>query len=464
MSLRFRNTLGGAIEPFEPIEPGHVRMYSCGPTVYAPAHVGNFRSFIFVDLLRRALLFSGLRVTWVMNITDVDDKIIRDAGAQGISISELTTKHTAAFLEDLARLRIPEPDVMPRATEHVDDMVTLIETLMEKGHAYQTEDGSVFFRIASWPAYGKLARIDPDQQRSGERVESDEYDKDDVRDFALWKAAKPGEPSWSTSLGEGRPGWHIECSAMSMRYLGHSFDIHTGGVDLVFPHHEDEIAQSEAAAGEPFVSTWLHCAHLRMDGAKMAKRSGNFSRPDDIYQTGVRPEVLRYALMATHYRSPLEFSAASIGHAKAAVERLRAAVGALDTYAEERPDDASLPALLERSRAAFARALEDDLNISAALGATFLLVRELNSRVASRSMSTQDARRGAAAIRELDTVLGVLDEGADKLDAELMVLLEARVEARADRDWTRSDELRDALAAGGVVVEDTPDGQRWRRS
>jgi len=217
MSQHFRNTLGGAVEPFEPIEPGHVRMYTCGPTVYAPAHIGNFRSFVFADLVRRALLFSGLRVSWVMNITDVDDKIIRDAGRAGIPIGELTAGYTAAFLEDLARLGIPEPDVMPRATEHIDDMVTLIESLIEKGHAYQTEDGSVFFRIASWPAYGKLARIDPDQQRSGERVESDEYDKDDVRDFALWKAAKPGEPSWPTALGEGRPGWHIECSAMSMR-------------------------------------------------------------------------------------------------------------------------------------------------------------------------------------------------------------------------------------------------------
>jgi cysteinyl-tRNA synthetase len=464
MSQQFRNTLGGAVEPFEPIESGHVRMYTCGPTVYAPAHIGNFRSFVFADLVRRALLFSGLRVSWVMNITDVDDKIIRDAGRAGIPIGELTAGYTAAFLEDLARLGIPEPDVMPRATEHIDDMVTLIESLIEKGHAYQTEDGSVFFRIASWPAYGKLARIDPDQQRSGERVESDEYDKDDIRDFALWKAAKPGEPSWPTALGEGRPGWHIECSAMSMRYLGSSFDIHTGGVDLVFPHHEDEIAQSEAATGQPFVRTWLHCAHLRMDGAKMAKRTGNFSRPADLYASGVSPQALRYALMATHYRSPLEFSERSLAAATAAIERISAAVAALDAYAEERPDDASLVGLLAEKRATFAAALEDDLNISEALAAMFDLVRELNSRVAARSLSTDDARRGAAAIRELDTVLGVLGDQVEDLDAELAAMLEARVEARASRDWARSDELRDALAAAGVVVEDTPDGQRWRRS
>jgi len=465
MSLQFRNSLGGAIEPFESLEPGRVRMYSCGPTVYAPAHVGNFRSFVFADLVRRALLFSGYEVTWVMNITDVDDKIIRGATAADCTIGELTTTYTEAFLEDLVRLGIGRPDIMPRATEHIDDMVALIETLMEKGHAYQTEDGSVFFRIASWPAYGRLARIDPDQQRSGERVESDEYDKDDVRDFALWKAAKPGEPSWQTALGEGRPGWHIECSAMSMRYLGQSFDIHTGGVDLVFPHHEDEVAQSEAATGVPFVKTWLHCAHLRMGGAKMAKRDGNISRPADLYAEGVSPQALRYALMAAHYRSPLEFGSASIGHARAAVERLDTAMTALDAYELDHPDDTSLPDVLKRSRAAFAAALEDDLNISAALGATFGLVRELNSRIAERSMSTADARRGAAAMRELDSVLGVLGGGEDEaLGPELEQMLAAREAARASRDWARSDSLRDDLAAAGVLVEDTPAGQRWRKA
>ncbi len=464
MSLHFRNTLGGAVEPFQPLEPGHVRMYSCGPTVYAPAHVGNFRSFVFADLVRRTLLFSGYRVTWVMNITDVDDKIIRDAAAAGIPISELTARYTTAFLEDLGRLGIPEPDVMPRATEHIDDMVALIETLLEKGHAYRTEDGSVFFRIASWPSYGKLAKIDPGQQRSGGRVETDEYDKDDVRDFALWKARKPGEPSWPTALGEGRPGWHVECSAMSMRYLGPTFDIHTGGVDLVFPHHEDEIAQSEAATAKTFVKTWLHCAHLQMGGAKMAKRSGDFSRPADVYASGVSPHALRYALLATHYRSPLEFSERSLRAATAAIERISTAVAALGAYAEDRDDDETLPEVLAAGRADFAAGLEDDLNVSEALAATFDLVRELNSRMAARSLSTADARRGAAAIRELDGVLGVLEDGGDELDAELVTMLEARVDARVARDWARSDELRDALATAGIVVEDTPDGQRWRRS
>jgi cysteinyl-tRNA synthetase len=464
MSLRFRNTLGGRLEAFAPLEPGHVRMYSCGPTVYAPAHVGNFRSFVFADLLRRVLLFEGLRVTWVMNITDVDDKIIRDAGRQGVAIDEFTAHYASLFLEDLAHLGIATPDVMPRATEHIDDMVALIGRLLEAGHAYRTEEGSVFFRIASWPAYGRLARLDPGQQRPGARVEADEYEKDDVRDFALWKAAKPGEPSWSTVLGEGRPGWHIECSAMSMRYLGPSFDIHTGGIDLVFPHHEDEIAQSEAATGQRFVGTWLHCAHLHMGGEKMAKRTGNITRPADVYAAGFRPQALRYALLATHYRSPLEFSEASLLHAAAAVERLTTAVSALDGYREDREDDATLEERLVLARSAFSSALADDLNISAALAAAFDLVRELNSRVAARDLSSADARRAAAAIREMDSVLGVLDDGGQDLDADLEAMLEARADARRSRDWRRSDELREALAAAGIVVEDTPVGQRWRKA
>jgi cysteinyl-tRNA synthetase len=464
MSLQFRNTLGGALEPFEPLEPGRVRMYSCGPTVYAPAHVGNFRAFVFADLVHRALSFSGYEVTWVMNITDVDDKIIRDAGAAGESIADFTARYAEAFLDDLDRLNIERPDIMPRATEHIEDMVSLIETLIEKGHAYQSEDGSVFFRIDSWPSYGRLAHLDPDQQRSGERVEADEYDKESIRDFALWKAAKPGEPSWDTAIGRGRPGWHVECSAMSMRYLGPSFDIHTGGVDLVFPHHEDEIAQSEAATGQPFVRTWLHNAHLRMSGVKMAKSTGNIARPADLYDAGLSPNALRYTLMATHYRSPLEFSQHALDSATAAVERLDHAVTALDAYREERTDDETLPQLLVNARAAFVDGLEDDLNMSAALAATFDLVRELNSRMAARSLSTADARRGAETLRDLDRVLGVLHEaGEAELEPELTAMLEARAAARAARDWTRSDALRDTLAAAGVVVEDTPDGQRWRR-
>jgi cysteinyl-tRNA synthetase len=437
-------------------------MYSCGPTVYAPAHVGNFRSFIFADLVRRYLAWRGYAVTWVMNITDVDDKIIRDAAKEGITIGALTDRYTQAFLDDLARLRITRPDVLPRATEHIPEMVALIQTLLERGHAYRTEDGSVFFRIASWPAYGRLARLEPDAQRVGERVEADEYSKDDVRDFALWKGAKPGEPSWETAIGNGRPGWHIECSAMSMRYLGPSFDIHTGGIDLVFPHHEDEIAQSEAATGEPFVHTWLHCAHLQMGGEKMAKRTGNIARPADVYAAGTSPRALRYALLAAHYRAGLDFSEASLAAATAAVERLSTVIVALGAYREDRPDDPTLPEVLAGARQAFTDALDDDLNVSPALAAVFDLVRELNRRMAERTLSTADAAAGLAALRDLDRVLAVAEDDAAVLPAGAQELLDARVAARASKDWARSDSLRGELAALGVSVEDTKDGQRWR--
>lgn len=462
MSLSFRNTLGGELEPFQPREPGRVRMYSCGPTVYAPAHVGNFRSFIFADLVRRYLAWRGYAVTWVMNITDVDDKIIRDAAKEGITIGQLTDRYTQAFLDDLARLRITRPDVLPRATEHIPEMVELIGTLLERGHAYRTDDGSVFFRIASWPAYGRLAKLEPDAQRVGERVEADEYSKDDVRDFALWKGAKPGEPSWETAIGPGRPGWHIECSAMSMRYLGASFDIHTGGIDLVFPHHEDEIAQSEAATGEPFVRTWLHCAHLQMGGEKMAKRTGNIARPADVYAAGTSPRALRYALLAAHYRAGLDFSETSLAAASAAVERLSTVVAALEGYREDRPDDPTLPEVLTGAREAFTAALDDDLNVSPALAAVFDLVRELNRRMAERTLSTADAATGLALLRDLDRVLAVAEEDVAALPDGAQDLLDARVAARAAKDWARSDALRGELAALGVAVEDTKDGQRWR--
>ena len=468
MTLRFRNTLGGALEPFEPIDPANVRMYSCGPTVYAPAHVGNFRSFLFADLARRYLDWKGYPVTWVMNITDVDDKIIRDAAAAGISIGELTAVHTETFLAELRRLRVAMPDVLPRATDHIPDMARLVATLLERGHAYRTEDGSIFFRIASWPAYGALARLDPTQQRVGERVEADEYSKDDVRDFAVWKGARAGEPSWSTEIGEGRPGWHIECSAMSMRYLGPSFDIHTGGVDLVFPHHEDEIAQSEAATGQPFVRTWLHCDHLQMGGEKMAKRTGKLRRPAEIYDQGWSPRALRYTLLAAHYRAALEFSDESLAAATSAVERLSTALAALDIYVVDGADDPEVAAALERGRSAFEAAMDDDLSIAPALGALFDLVRDLNRRMADRSMSTADARSAAAALRDIDRVLGVMqaDEalGGDGPSMEILALLEERIAARTGRDWARSDSLRDQLGALGIVVEDTRDGQRWKRT
>ncbi|MCU0482953.1 MAG: cysteine--tRNA ligase [Chloroflexi bacterium] len=464
MTLRLHDTMAGSVRDFVPLDPANVRIYSCGPTVYGPAHVGNFRSFLFADVLVRYLRWSGHAVTWVMNLTDVDDKIIRGAAAEGIGIDTLAERHAAGFLADARTLRMTTPDVLPRATGHIPEMVTLVEQLLERGHAYRTDDGSIFFRISSWPAYGRLARLEPGQLRIGERVAADQYDKDDVRDFALWKGPRAGEPSWETSIGTGRPGWHLECSAMSMRYLGPSFDIHTGGVDLIFPHHEDEIAQSEAATGQPFVATWLHCAHLQMGGEKMAKSTGNIARVADLIDAGVSPRALRYALLAAHYRTGLNFGEESLAAAAAAVERLDSVVAALAGYRSDGPDDPDLPDLLAAARAAFAAAMDDDLGISPALAALFDLVRELNRRVAARGLSSADAAVALAALRDLDRVLGVLPDEPDALEPDLQALLEARAVARTARDWAESDRLRDEIVRHGILVEDTRDGQRWRRS
>jgi cysteinyl-tRNA synthetase len=461
MPLRFTNTLGGQLEEFAPLDAVNVRMYSCGPTVYGPSHIGNFRAFLLGDLVSRYLRWSGYRVTWVMNITDVDDRIIRDLAEKAVTLDELTAPHIARFLADMSELRIGPPDALTRATEYIPDMASLIAKLVAKGHAYKTDDGSIFFRISSWPAYGKLARLEPDAARQTDRVAADDYGKDDVRDFALWKGTKPGEPSWDTEIGAGRPGWHIECSAMSMKHLGESFDIHTGGVDLIFPHHENEIAQSEAATGKKFVTTWLHNAHLQLGGTKMARRVGNIARPADVYDDGYTPVELRYALLSVRYSAPLEWGDETLDNARSAVERLSTAVGSLDAYAEEKADDPDLPAALESARAAFRLAMDDDLNVSGGLAAVFDLVRDLNRRVKARSLSTADAGRAAAALRDLDSVLGVisitdsLPEGAD-------ALIQQRAAARAAKEWAKADELRDTLAGMGVAVEDTKDGQRWR--
>ncbi len=463
MALELRDTLSGEQRPLVPLEAGHVRIYSCGPTVYGPTHIGNFRSFLFADVLVRYLRYRGLRVTWVMNITDVDDRIIANATAAGTTIEALSDRWLAQFKSDFAAVRMTPPDVLPRATEHIEAMTSLIQTLLERGNAYRTEDGSVFFRISSWPAYGRLARLDPEQLQVGERVEADDYGKDDVRDFALWKAAKPGEPSWETAIGAGRPGWHIECSAMSMQHLGPSFDIHTGGIDLIFPHHEDEIAQSEAATGQRFVGTWLHCDHLRLGGAKMARRVGNIARVAELLADGVSPRALRYALIRVHYRSALEYTEDTLVEAGAAIDRLDEVVRALNGYAESRLDDPNLDDVLAGARQAFEAALDDDLNVSKALAAIFELVRDTNRRIADRRLSTADAGRVLGLLRDLDLVLGVLPDAEEPLPDGARALLDARAAARGARDWAGSDRLRDELAALGVAVEDTRDGQRWRR-
>jgi cysteinyl-tRNA synthetase len=464
MTIQLFDTLAGAARELIPLEPGHVRVYSCGPTVYGPAHIGNFRSFLFDDLLVRYLRYRGFRVTWVMNVTDVDDRIIKGARAEATTIGELSERYRKMLVSDMQTLGIKMPDFMPKATENIPQMVELIQKLLDGGHAYRTDDGSIFFRIASWPEYGRLARLDPEGMKVGERVEADDYAKDDVRDFALWKGPKPDEPSWETSIGPGRPGWHIECSAMSMRYLGPSFDIHTGGVDLVFPHHTDEIAQSEAATGQRFVAYWLHNAFLQMGGQKMAKSVGNIERVGDITDRGISPRALRLALISAHYRMALSFGEDSLQAASSAVDRLDALFAALATYRCDCPDDATLAELLDATKAAFETALDDDLNISPAQAALFDLVRELNRRIDARVLSTADATRATDFIRDLDRVLGIAPVAETVLEPELQELLDERAAARAARDWAGSDRLRVALAARGVLVEDTRDGQRWRRA
>jgi cysteinyl-tRNA synthetase len=463
--IRLHDTLSGETRPLVPLQAGRVGIYSCGPTVYGPAHIGNFRTFLGADLLVRYLRWRGLTVTWVMNITDVDDKIIRGAAATGETIEALADRYIATFLADAATLRMTTPDVLPRATRHIEAMADLIATLLERGHAYRTYDGSVFFRIASWPRYGELARLDPEGLRVGERVEADEYGKDDVRDFALWKAPKPGEPVWETTIGPGRPGWHIECSAMSMAQLGPSFDIHTGGVDLIFPHHEDEIAQSEAATGATFVGTWLHSAHLQMGGTKMAKSTGNIARVGELVSAGISPRALRLALISVHYRAGLSQSDESLAAAASALERLDTVVAALRAYRQDDgPHDATLASRLVAAKDAFIEAFDDDMNVSAGLAALFELVRDLNRRMEGRSLSTADALRALETLADLDLVLGILPDPDVELGPELRGLLDERAAARSARDFGASDRLRDALAEQGVIVEDTRDGQRWRRT
>jgi cysteinyl-tRNA synthetase len=461
--MKLRDTLSGELRELVPLEGSRVRIYTCGPTVYGPAHVGNFRSFLFADVLVRYLRYRGRTVTWVMNITDIDDKIIKGAAAAGTSIGDLAERWLDRFLADAKALRMTTPDVLPRATQHIDEMVRLIQKLIDNGHAYRTDDGSIFFSIASWPSYGRLARLDPEQMRVGERVDADEYNKNDVRDFALWKGPKRGEPSWETAIGSGRPGWHIECSAMSMTYLGPSFDIHTGGVDLIFPHHEDEIAQSEAATGQPFVQTWLHAAHLQQAGVKMAKSVGNIERVTDVLERGVSARALRYALIAVNYRQGLTYTPDSLVAATAAVDRLDALIASLAAYREETADDGTLDDLFAGTRADFEAAMDDDLNVSAALAAVFEFTHEINRRIGARSVSTSDAERITAFMRDIDRVLGILPDETETLEPGLAALLEQRAAARAARDWGASDRLRDELAAQGISVEDTRDGQRWRR-
>jgi len=466
VTLQAFNTLGRRLEPLQPIEPGHVRLYTCGPTVYNVAHIGNLRTFLWEDVLARHLRSTGLRVTQVMNLTDVDDKTIKGATEAGLSLTEFTGKYADLFFRDIDRLGLQRAERYPRATEHIPEMREITAKLLERGHAYESE-GSVYFRISTFPAYGRLSGIDLSQARRSDRVADDEYEKEDIKDFVLWKAAKPGEPTWDSPWGPGRPGWHVECSAMSMKYFGSHFDMHTGAVDNIFPHHENEIAQSEAATGEKFVDLWMHAEHLIVDGEKMAKSKGNFYTLDDVLARKNDPVAVRYLLLSVPYRKKLNFTWEALTGAASAVERIRSAVARIDEAAAA--GGAKPGAFPAADRAAqfsadFTAALDDDLNTAEALGVLFTFLREINAALVENTLDAAGASAAAAALRKADLVLGVLPAKDDALDADIEAMIEARNAARRRRDFAESDRIRGDLAARGIVLEDGPTGTRWKRA
>jgi len=465
--LKLFNTLTREKETFVPLKPGEVRMYSCGPTVYYHPHIGNLRTFLWSDLLRRYLEWRGFRVTQIMNITDVEDKIIRNAKAAGQDIYTYTAPFITAFHEALQALRIRPADAYPRATQYIPQMVLLVEQLNTRGHTY-VADHSTYFRVASLEGYGKLSRIEVDRSSEFSRVETDEYEKESARDFVLWKSKKEGEPSWDTPLGEGRPGWHLECSAMSMELLGQSFDIHTGAVDLIFPHHENEIAQSEGATGKPFVRFWIHGEHLNIDQQKMSKSLGNIYTLAEIEDMEYQPLALRYALLSVPHRTKLNFSVQSLEDAKNALERIELFLLRLDELSHSAPHDAKqsdghADQLIGKFLIDFETAMDDDLNTAAALGALFTLIRDANIAIDAGRITSSDAEGLKTALMRVDPVLDLFPRRDDALGQSIEKLLEARNAARRSRNFPESDRIRDELLSRGIVLEDTPTGTRWRR-
>jgi cysteinyl-tRNA synthetase len=493
MSLRLFNTLSGKIEEFRPLVDNEVRMYACGPTVYDYGHIGNFRTFVAVDLLRRYFRQSGYKVRHVMNITDVDDKIIRNAAQAGVSVQEYTAKYQKAFLEDAAALNIEQPKIV-RATENIPQMAEFIAKLVQKGFAYKTEDGSYYFRIAKFPAYGKLSKKDFAGMEDGARVDVDEYEKDNARDFALWKAPKPGEASWESSIGPGRPGWHIECSVMSMQDLGESFDLHAGGEDLIFPHHENEIAQSESATGKPFAHFWFHARFLLVEGEKMSKSLGNFYTLRDLVLKGHKPSSIRYLLASVPYRNQLNFTFQGLQQAAASVERLRNFRQRLTEGKFTEGSNPAMQSLASDSSNRMREALDDDLNTAQAQAAIFDMVRAANAAMDSGELKKADAPALLAVLTQFDEIFSVLNdddtakmqsifewakaEGREKdISPELLEIVSAAGRsdeqinqkvaameaARKSKNFAVSDTIRAELTAAGILIEQTKDGVRWRR-
>ena len=475
--IRFHNTLTGQTEPFVPQRSGEVGMYTCGPTVYDFAHIGNYRTFVFQDILRRFLRLRGFRLNHVMNLTDVDDRIIAKAAAASVSIRDYTQKFVQAFFDDCKTLSIEAPEHWIRATDHIDDMVLLIQKLQEKTYTYGGE-GSIYYRIAKFPEYGKLSKIDVTGIQAGARVDNDRYEKESARDFALWKAPKPGEHFWETPIGPGRPGWHIECSAMAMKYLGDTLDIHTGGIDLAFPHHENEIAQSEAATGKPFARYWMHAEHLLVEGEKMSKSLGNFFTLRDLFGKGYKPSALRFALAGVPYRRQLNFTFEGLQQAASAIDRLRNFADRLKTG---KFPQGSVPGMSERIKKAaddFDAGLSDDLNTAMALAATYDFVREANIAMDKGEFRQGDVAAAQEFLATFDKVFAVVaDNDAEKLqalgygnssgaitDAEIEKLIAERQDARKRREFATSDRVRKELADRGIILEDSKDGTvRWKR-
>jgi len=475
--IQLHNTLSGRVEPFVPQKPGEVRMYTCGPTVYDYAHIGNYRTFVFQDILRRFLRLRGYKLNHVMNLTDVDDRIIANAATAGKKIREYTEKFVQAFFDDCKTLSIEAPEHWIRATDHIGDMVQLIQRLQEKTFTYPGE-GSIYYRIAKFPAYGKLSKIDLTGIQAGARVDNDRYEKESARDFALWKAPKPGEHFWETAIGPGRPGWHIKCSAMAMKYLSETLDIHTGGVDLAFPHHENEIAQSEAATGKTFARYWLHAEHLLVEGEKMSKSLGNFFTLRDLFAKGYKPSALRLCLASTPYRRQLNFTFNGLQQATNTIERLRNFADRLKQGKFPAGEQEGMAARIARAAEEFDASLSDDLNTARSLAAVFDLVRDANIAMDKGAFRQGDVAETQQFLATFDKVFAVLeDNDAQKLQTlgftsaqaglrneDIEKLIADRTAAKKKRDFATADRIRKELADRGIILEDAKDGSvRWKR-
>ena len=469
MTLRLHNTLTGTKGAFEPLQPGRVTMYTCGPTVWNFAHIGNFRAFLFYDLLRRHLLASGYHVEHVMNLTDIDDRILDQAMHAHTTIRDYTKPFEEAFFEDMATLRAQRVEHNPRATEHIPEMVEMIESLIANGNAYASDDGDVYFRIASFPKYGELSHLDRAGLKAGARVATDKYDKESVSDFALWKKAQPADEeigaAWDAPFGKGRPGWHIECSAMSKRYLGETLDVHAGGVDLVFPHHENEIAQSESANHKQFARVWLHSEHLfDATGEKMSKSAGGFTTLRDLLRAGYHPLAIRFFLIANaHYRSRLRLSPEALHSAEEQVRRLREFADRVNRTTPSSSDDVDLENKIATVRAGYREALDDDLNLPHGVGLVFELVREANAALDAERVGPKNKESLQALLGDVDAHLDVLGAEEPGLADEVERLIAEREEARKARDFARADRIRDDLKQRGIALEDSKDGVRWKR-